>query len=87
MPPYDSNQSRGKRLFCNTNTDRLGPKHLSNKAATRVKKKAAVAGSPEQIIIEDSDEVDVPDVETPILSLPFLRLTDSFLIHTASILT
>jgi len=26
-------------------------------------------------------------VETPILSLPFLRLTDSFLIHTASILT
>jgi len=26
-------------------------------------------------------------VETPILSLPFLRLTDSFLIRTASILT
>ena len=26
-------------------------------------------------------------VETPILSLPFLRLTDSFLIHMASILT
>jgi len=74
-------------LFCNTNTDHLGPKHLSNKAATQVKKKAAVAGSPEQIIIEDLDEVDVPDVETPILSLPFLRLTDSFLICTASILT
>jgi len=26
-----------------------------------VKKKAAVAGSPEQIIIEDSDKVDVPE--------------------------
>ena len=61
VPPYDSNKSRGKCLFCNTTTDHLGPKHLSNKAATRVKKKAVVAGSPEQITIEDSDEVDVPE--------------------------
>jgi len=47
-------------MFCNLKTDRLGPKHLPNKAATRVKRTIVVVGSPEQIRIEDSDEVDVP---------------------------
>ena len=47
-------------MFCNLKTDHLGPKRLSNKAATRVKKKTAVAGSPKRITIEDSNEVDVP---------------------------
>ncbi|KAI5985853.1 hypothetical protein EDD15DRAFT_2133339, partial [Pisolithus albus] len=37
-PPYDSNKVRGKRMFCNLKTDRLGPKRMVNKAATRVKK-------------------------------------------------
>ena len=48
-------------MFCNLKTDCLGPKCLPNKAATRVKRTIVVAGSPEQITIEDSDEVDVPE--------------------------
>ncbi|KAI6108882.1 hypothetical protein EV401DRAFT_2116111 [Pisolithus croceorrhizus] len=43
-PPHDSNKSRGKRMFCNLKTDRLGPKRMANKAATRVKKSSAIVG-------------------------------------------
>lgn len=53
-PPHDSNKSRGKRMFCNLKTDRLGPKRMANKAATRVKKSSAIVGG-----VEDCDEVDV----------------------------
>ncbi|KAI6104054.1 hypothetical protein EV401DRAFT_2129439 [Pisolithus croceorrhizus] len=52
-PPHDSNKSRGKRMFCNLKTDRLGPKRMANKAATRVKKSSAIVGG-----VEDCDEVD-----------------------------
>ncbi|KAI6112820.1 hypothetical protein F5141DRAFT_1214134 [Pisolithus sp. B1] len=55
-PPPDSNKSRGKRMFCNLKTDRLGPKRLLNKAATRVKKKIAVVGS-----VGATDEIDMPE--------------------------
>ena len=49
-------------MFCNQRTDQLGPHCLTNKAATRVKKTTKfMTGSPEQIIIEDADEVDVPE--------------------------
>ncbi|KAI6000032.1 hypothetical protein EDD15DRAFT_2160163 [Pisolithus albus] len=33
-PPHDSNKIRGKRMFCNLKTDRLGPKRMVSKAAT-----------------------------------------------------
>jgi len=49
-------------MFCNQKTDWLGPQHLTNKAATRVKKTTIAMGSPEQIMIEDLDEVNVPEV-------------------------
>jgi len=48
-------------MFCNQKTNRLGPQRLTNKAATRVKKTTIATGSPERIMIEDSDEVNVPE--------------------------
>ncbi|KAI6025251.1 hypothetical protein PISMIDRAFT_11517 [Pisolithus microcarpus 441] len=40
-------------MFCNLKTDWLGPKCMVNKAATQVKKKAAIVGG-----VKDCDEVD-----------------------------
>ena len=61
-PGHDSHHIHGKRMFCNHKTDRLGPMRLQSKAATRVKKKKAIAKSPEELIIDDSDEVpDAPE--------------------------
>jgi len=48
-------------MFCNLKADHLGPKCLPNKAATWVKRTIVVVGSPEQITIEDSNEVDVSE--------------------------
>ena len=56
-PGHDSHHLRGKRMFCNHTTDRLGPMRVESKAATRVKKKKTVAKSPKELIIDDSDEV------------------------------
>jgi len=56
-PGHDSHHIHGKRMFCNHKTDRLGPMRLQSKAATQVKKKKAIAKSPEELIIDDSDEV------------------------------
>jgi len=60
-PPYDSNMRQGKWMFCNQKSDRLGPQCLTNKAETRVKKTTITMGSPERIMIEDLDKVNVPE--------------------------
>ena len=48
-------------MFCNMTSDWGGPKHLLNKAATWVKKTVIMASIPNQIVIEDSDDVGVSE--------------------------
>ena len=57
VPGHDSHHIRGKRMFSNHTTDRLGPMRVESKAATRVKKKKTITKSSKELIIDDSDEV------------------------------
>ena len=60
-PPYDSKRTHAKQMFCNMTSDWGGPKCLLNKAAMRVKKTVITTSIPNQIVIEDSDDVGVSE--------------------------